>query len=161
MLWQEKSDIIVNVASIFLILIHILQWCYSFQMAREGWTLAIKFITDFKHGRSPSAFLPPKLKFQWKEWGKQFCLLKCYVGEKEKYSQTKISARTEMVAVAQKLEEIATAGASHPTDARTAGVENAEHFWGSDLKYWQSLLPSHRVSVFNLHNCFLSGSRST
>lgn len=52
----------------------------------------------------------------------------------EKCPQAKISARTEMVTAAQKLAEIQQE--LHILQMpRTVGVENAEHFRGSDLKH--------------------------
>lgn len=97
-----------------------------------------------------------------KEWEKQFCLLKCFAGEKEKYSQPKLSARTEMVAVAQKLAEI-------QLELHILQMQGQQEWrmldTSEDLMLntpcWQSLLPSHHVSVFNIHNRFLSDSYST
>ena len=97
-----------------------------------------------------------------KEWGKQFCLLKCFVGEKEKYSQPEISARTEMVAVAQKIAEIQLELHILQMQGQQEWkmLNTSEHQILNTAR-WQSQLPSHHISVFNIHNCFLSDSYST
>ena len=77
----------------------------------------------------------------------------------KKNSQPLISARTEMVAVAQKLAEIQVElhilqmwGQQEWKKLNTSEDQTV------NMACWQNLLPSHHVSVFNIRTCFLSDS---